>query len=230
MYPKRQVRPLVNDLLEVAVMMVLFSVKRGSKSSCWLCLCKLVFVFFIYCIILSLVRNEGLFALTNEQNTVKFQSIETYNGIFVPELPHQVEIYNRASIGEYLWNHLIEGKKELMPDGIVKRGNKTVEGLNFTYKTGKREALSTSQNVVLVVDGSTIPNQKETESWVKSVLLSHTPMTLFLVLLGNNNCSNRWILPYLASNGGPISAVFIVGDSSIIDHKEIFPWPLGVAT
>ncbi len=212
-----------------------FLVKRGLTSR-WFYLAKLVILFsLIYCTVLFLVRNDllrvTLFKRISQKSTSEeLQYIKTANGIIFTELHLQVEIYSRASLGEYLWNHLLEGKKELMPDGILKKGNKTVDGLSFTYQSGDSQAFPTSQNVVLVVDGSSTPNQKETESWLKRMLLSHSPRTLFLVILGNKNCSNQWIVPYLVSNGGPINAVFITGDSLLTDRKEIFPWVLGVAT
>jgi hypothetical protein len=57
----------------------------------------------------------------------------------------QVDIQSRAPIGEYLWNHLIEGKKELLSHQVIYKGTKT-----------------------------------------NDILISHTPKTLFLVILGDD--------------------------------------------
>ncbi|EFX63699.1 hypothetical protein DAPPUDRAFT_335115 [Daphnia pulex] len=66
----------------------------------------------------------------------------------------QVDIQSRAPIGEYLWNHLIEGKKELLSHQVIYKGTKTVNGINFTFQSGKSEIISYSPNLVLIIDGS----------------------------------------------------------------------------
>ncbi len=144
----------------------------------------------------------------------------------------QVDIQSRAPIGEYLWNHLIEGKKELLSHQVIYKGTKTVNGINFTFQSGKSEIISYSPNLVLIIDGSSSQQLKQEKMWLNDILISHTPKTLFLVILGDSDCSkNQWIIPYLFSNGGSIDAVFIVRrDKLITDESEIFQWPLGVAT
>lgn len=62
-------------------------------------------------------------------------------------IPHHIEIYNRASIGEYLLNYLIEGKKELQFDGVTKIGNKSMGGLSFSFISGNLKVIQ-----VLTVD------------------------------------------------------------------------------
>ncbi len=143
----------------------------------------------------------------------------------------QVDIQSRAPIGEYLWNHLIEGKKELLSHQVIYKGTKTVNGINFTFQSGKSEIISYSPNLVLIIDGSSQLKREKEKMWLDDILISHTPKTLFLVILGDHDCSkNQWIIPYLSSNGGSIDAVFIVRNKLITDENEIFQWPLGVAT
>jgi len=56
--------------------------------------------------------------------------------------------------------------------------------------------------------------------------LKHTAV----VLLGNEECANSWILPYMRSHGGQVDVAFIVYDSPLVDNKQFYQWPLGVAT
>ncbi|KAK3100987.1 hypothetical protein FSP39_000027 [Pinctada imbricata] len=51
-----------------------------------------------------------------------------------------------------------------------------------------------------------------------------------MVLLGDEQCNNDWIKPYLRRNGGLIQFVFLVYDSTEIDNEVFYQWPLGVAT
>ena len=185
------------------------------------------------CVILFFLRNiHGNEVLTDQQQ--KSESHITLNNIIsttaVPTYI-QVDIQSRAPIGEYLWNHIIEGKKELYltHHQDIYKGNKN--GVTFTFQSGKSEISSYSSNLVLIIDGSSQLKQKKEEMWLNDRLNSHTPKTLFIVILGDHNCTNnQWIIPYLSSNGGSIDAVFIVRDPFIKDDNEVFPWPLGVAT
>ncbi len=42
-----------------------------------------------------------------------------------------------------------------------------------------------------------------------------------LVVLGDEECHNSWINPYLVSNGGPVKKQ--------VENRVIYQWPLGVA-
>ncbi|XP_064557924.1 ribitol-5-phosphate xylosyltransferase 1 isoform X3 [Zonotrichia leucophrys gambelii] len=51
-----------------------------------------------------------------------------------------------------------------------------------------------------------------------------------VVLLGNEQCNNAWIQPYLKRNGGFVSLLFVTYDYAFVNEEDIFQWPLGVAT
>lgn len=144
----------------------------------------------------------------------------------------QVEIQSRTAIGEYLWNHLLEGKKELLSDQVTYKGNKVVDNLNFTFQSGNGEITITSNgNIVLVIDVSSQLKRSKEEKWLNNMLLLYPPKSIFLVILGDNACgNNEWLVPYLSSNGGPVNAAFMVWGSFLTDHNEVYQWPLGVAT
>ena len=49
------------------------------------------------------------------------------------------------------------------------------------------------------------------------------------MLLGSEDCDNRWLYQkYLPR--GKVVAVFVVYDDPEVNDKNIFQWPLGVAT
>lgn len=180
----------------------------------------------------NLFNNEISLQITSQKRSGVKISID--NEIITPIAPEflQVDIQSQTPIGEYLWNHLLEGTKEFIPDRATYKGNKVVDDLNFTFQSGDAEILiSPNSNVVLVIDGSSQLNQKKEELLLKNMLLFHPPKSLFLVILGDNACSNnKWIVRYLSSNGGPISATFMVRSSFLADENEVYQWPLGVAT
>ena len=51
-----------------------------------------------------------------------------------------------------------------------------------------------------------------------------------VVLLGSEQCTNDWISPYLRRHGGFVDVLFLVYDSPWVNDKDVFQWPLGVAT
>ncbi|KAK3927048.1 Ribitol-5-phosphate xylosyltransferase 1 [Frankliniella fusca] len=118
--------------------------------------------------------------------------------------------------------------------GFVKIGHLTTDDINFTFRWGPGVIQSTvptnTENLVLVLNGRAPEKISTAKQWIhylkKYPRLKHT----IIVLLGDEQCNNSWIVPYLRSNGGPIDAVFLVYDSTLVDDVEVFQWPLGVAT
>lgn len=207
---------------------MIFLVKYRAVRVCIKVLAPFVL---LNCAILFLLRNihgNGVLKEPSDRQQ-KFESHITISTTAATYI--QVDIQSRAPIGEYLWNHLIEGKKEFVTHKDIYKGNKTVNGVTFTFQSGISEMVSYSSNLVLIMDGSSQRKQKKEKMWIDDILISHTPKTLFLVILGDNNCSNnQWIIPYLSSNGGSFDAVFIVRDQFITNESQVFQWPLGVAT
>lgn len=192
-----------------------------------------IFVSIIFVILFTLeklLHRESVVHQSESPDNVKSSTTPTK----IPFLFH-VEIYSQSYEGEYLWNHLIEGKKELQEDGVTNLGKKIIEGIDLAYTSGSSEitphSINSNSAFVLVIDGSTLSKQNKAEMWINQVLQLNTPSKLFLVLYGNQVCSNQWITDLISANGGPVSAVFIIRDSTIINiSSEVYWWPLGVAT
>jgi hypothetical protein len=51
-----------------------------------------------------------------------------------------------------------------------------------------------------------------------------------VLLLGNEQCHNAWIKPYLTLADRRLRAVFLVYDSPLVNNIQFYQWPLGVAT
>lgn len=88
-------------------------------------------------------------------------------------------------------------------------------------------------SLVLVLNGR--EKQKVTYStrWlehVQTLVQSNTVSHVAVVLLGNEHCNNNWISPHLKRNGGFVDLLFVVYDSPWVNDKDVFQWPLGVAT
>ena len=87
-----------------------------------------------------------------------------------------------------------------------------------------------TRHVVLVLNGREPTKVNAAIIWLD--YLSQLPQLVnaAVVLLGNEQCDNRWIHKYMVMHGGLVKAVFLVYDSPEVDDENFFQWPLGVAT
>lgn len=88
-------------------------------------------------------------------------------------------------------------------------------------------------SLVLVLNGREQQKVSYSTRWlehVQTLVQSHTVSHVAVVLLGNEQCNNEWITPHLKRNGGFIDLLFLVYDSPWVNDKDVFQWPLGVAT
>lgn len=88
-------------------------------------------------------------------------------------------------------------------------------------------------SLVLVLNGREQQKVSYSTRWlehVQTLVLSNTVSHVAVVLLGNEHCNNDWIGPYLKRNGGFVELLFLVYDSPWVNDKDVFQWPLGVAT
>ncbi|XP_055336316.1 ribitol-5-phosphate xylosyltransferase 1-like isoform X1 [Paramacrobiotus metropolitanus] len=154
----------------------------------------------------------------------------------VPADPHPdftVDIYSDAAIGIYLWQHIFKASTTSKLGGSLLYGFHKVDGLSFRFRTGPALAATetiTEPHVVLVVNGRTEGKVLRARQWLEVTARSPLVENVGLVLLGNEQCNNEWLLWYLESSKYKIRVVFIVYDSTLVDGKRVFQWPLGVAT
>lgn len=84
--------------------------------------------------------------------------------------------------------------------------------------------------LVLVLNGREESKIAFARTWLD--YLSYLPIlrAAAVVMLGNENCNNDWLLPYMEFKGGRIKVAFLTYDSPLIDDVYFYQWPLGVAT
>uniref|UniRef100_A0A803KGB0 Ribitol xylosyltransferase 1 n=1 Tax=Xenopus tropicalis TaxID=8364 RepID=A0A803KGB0_XENTR len=149
-----------------------------------------------------------------------------------------VQIWGKAAIGLYLWQHILGGPLEPVDVTAPWREGKIREGsIDLSFITGPAVVPGyfsvESENVVLVLNGREEAKISFAVQWLyytKTLIESHKLKHLAVVLLGNEQCNNDWIRPYLKKNGGTVDLLFVVYDSTWINEDDVYQWPLGVAT
>ncbi|XP_068790526.1 ribitol-5-phosphate xylosyltransferase 1 isoform X1 [Struthio camelus] len=90
-----------------------------------------------------------------------------------------------------------------------------------------------ADNVVLVLNGREKAKIAYATQWLhyaQTLIQTHKIQHVAVVLLGNEQCNNEWIQPYLKRHGGFVNLLFVTYDYTLVNEEDIFQWPLGVAT
>ena len=145
-----------------------------------------------------------------------------------------VEIWGKAAIGLYLWQHIFDAPLNKVHGEFLKEGQMLIENVNFIFKTGPMITPKTvntdAKNVVLVINGREVKKIQFSVSWLEEIRKFKNLINFAVILLGNEQCRNDWLMPYMANKGGFIKFAFIVYDIPYRDNEVFFQWPLGVAT
>ena len=190
-----------------------------------------LFIFTVYVMITiysvySLLENTTGKQKSQEQHV----SVSSKAG-FQPEL--EVEVWGKAAIGLYFWEHIMEGNLKPKEAELVTWGEKIIDNVKFIFRTGPGIIPDTvpkdSQNIILILNGRVQEKIRFAEMWLKSLQLLPSVKNVAVVLLGNEQCNNNWLLPYMVRQGGLVNIAYIVYDIPNQDDT-IFQWPLGVAT
>ncbi|XP_069988064.1 ribitol-5-phosphate xylosyltransferase 1 isoform X1 [Penaeus vannamei] len=145
-----------------------------------------------------------------------------------------VEVWGKAAIGSYLWQHILEGEESLdetMPGATV--GELRMPAFVLRYRSGPGVIPETVPRdvkyLVLVVNGRTPEKIKDAKQWLNELKMWDMPPEILLVMLGNEKCDNEWVLNYVSPKG-PVVTVLLTYDDPRVDQKIFYQWPLGVAT
>ncbi|GFS09623.1 transmembrane protein 5-like [Elysia marginata] len=145
-----------------------------------------------------------------------------------------VEVWGKAAIGLYLWQHIFDADLEDRLNGVWRYGEKTVGTIKFRFRTGPGVVPSKvpreTEHLLMIINGREPSKIGAGKVWLDSLPAFPLLKNVIVVLLGNERCNNSWFHPYLVTNGGPVKALFVVYDSPDIDNINVFQWPLGVAT
>ncbi|KAJ8301086.1 LOW QUALITY PROTEIN: hypothetical protein KUTeg_020073 [Tegillarca granosa] len=190
--------------------------------------CQLFGLRFNYGSAISIIRNLLRHTVKNINNFFceLDQYFETKQNIIGPQYPLVKSLY--------LWEHIFNAELERRLGEVWSYGVKNIANIEFRFRTGPGVIISkvpkTTQNLVLILNGREESKINYSKQWLN--FLSNLPKlkNVAVVLLGNEECLNDWIHPYLKINGGIVKFVFLVYDSPEIDNKVFYQWPLGVAT
>ncbi|XP_022659656.1 UDP-D-xylose:ribitol-5-phosphate beta1,4-xylosyltransferase-like isoform X2 [Varroa destructor] len=145
-----------------------------------------------------------------------------------------VEVWGKAAIGNYLWEHIFAARLESRQEGAWHFGTKKISNIRFKYRTGPGIAPQTAPSdveyLILVLNGRSKDKISFARLWLDYLDNYPRLQHCIVILLGDEQCRNEWITRYMRSRGGKVDAAFIVYDSGLVDDHEFFQWPLGVAT
>ncbi|KAM9311680.1 ribitol-5-phosphate xylosyltransferase 1 [Gastrophryne carolinensis] len=178
-----------------------------------------------------------------EKSSKGLEAKEKWKSLIRPEshqepVELQVQIWGKAAIGHYLWEHILEGKLEPPEvhahwrEGKIRAGRTDLRFMTGPAVVPGYFAIETT-NVVLVLNGREEVKISFATQWLQytqTLVEGHKLHHVAVVLLGNEACKNDWVLPYLKKNGGFVELLFLVYDSTWINEEDVFQWPLGVAT
>ena len=202
-----------------------------------LTLLKLVgIVYFIFTAYALINIMRVYFEKSYKKDTISLNFKKTRHTKTKPDFKatHSVEIWGKAAIGLYLWQHIFEASLENTNGKFLRYGELQIENLKFRFHTGPSVTPQTVkqdvQNAILVINGRDPKKVKFASTWLKTLAKINQVNNLAVVLLGNEQCYNEWLMPFMARNGGIIKFAFIIYDVQYIDNVNFHPWPLGVAT
>ena len=190
-----------------------------------------LFIFTLY-IIITLYSAHSLLENTAEKQKRQEQdvSVRSTEGF---QVEVEVEVWGKAAIGLYFWEHIMEGNLKAKETELVRWGEKIIGNVRFIFRTGAGIIPETvprnSENIILILNGRVQEKIKFAEMWLKSLKLLPNIKKVVVMLLGNEQCNNDWLLPYMVKQGGLVNIAYIVYDIPNQDDT-IFQWPLGVAT
>ncbi|XP_070193466.1 ribitol-5-phosphate xylosyltransferase 1-like [Littorina saxatilis] len=145
-----------------------------------------------------------------------------------------VEVWGKAAIGLYLWEHIFQAELEERLNGVWSYGSKKIGAITFRFRTGPgvipSKVPKDTENVLLVLNGREASKVDFAKMWLDFLPSLPRLRNAAVVLLGNEQCRNSWLLPYLKLPGSRLRSVFLVYDSPLVDNVQFYQWPLGVAT
>lgn len=186
-----------------------------------------LFIFAVY-IIITLYSAYSLLENTSEKQKRREQEVSAKSTKI-----YEVEVWGKAAIGLYFWEHIIEGNLRDKEGELISLGEKTIDSIKFSFRTGPGIIPQTvprnSKNVILILNGRVQEKIKFAKMWLKSLQIFPNLKNVAILLLGNEQCNNNWLLPYMVQQGGLVNIAYIVYDIPN-ESNTIFQWPLGVAT
>ncbi|CAH1783807.1 unnamed protein product [Owenia fusiformis] len=216
------------------------------KTKVKICLCLVIFIYLcvtVYCLYAMLKRDkvpqEGWDSIENKFGPIQTQpSVKKHDiisrGARNGKQVHIVEVWGKAAIGLYFWEHIMNAELESKMGGVWSYGQKMVKNIQFRFRTGPgvlpNKVPRDTNNLILVINGREPSKVKAAKIWLNELQTFPLLKNVAVILLGNEQCNNDWINEYMIINGGLVKMVFLVYDSPQVDNDAFYQWPLGVAT
>ncbi|XP_029062520.1 ribitol-5-phosphate xylosyltransferase 1 isoform X2 [Monodon monoceros] len=186
----------------------------------------------------STLRSEEWNPWEEDEKNEQKHRLQILNKSTKEKKDFHVQIWGKAAIGLYLWEHIFEGLLE--PTDVTaqrREGNLIVGRTHYSFITGPAVVpgyfSADENNVVLILNGREKAKVFYATQWLlyaQNLVQTQKLQHLAVVLLGNEHCNNEWINQFLKRNGGSVELLFIIYDSPWINNMDVFQWPLGVAT
>ncbi|XP_036373377.1 ribitol-5-phosphate xylosyltransferase 1 isoform X2 [Megalops cyprinoides] len=151
---------------------------------------------------------------------------------------YKVQIWGKAAIGLYLWEHILEGPLSPSdPTAQWREGEVQSGKITFSFYTGpaviQGHVPLDTDSVVLVLNGREERKVSYATQWLlhaQALVQAGSVSRAAVLLLGNERCANDWLRPFLKRHGGFVDPLFLVYDSPWVNDQDVYQWPLGVAT
>lgn len=150
---------------------VLFILKPEMKT-----LCKLTVVAFPTVYVVATLYIAYRLFLVNHSNysTRGYNDDKDPTSVLLPSkpplLPLNVEIWGKAAISIFLWEHILKGELVEEQGGFVKVGHLSTDDINFTFRWGPGIIQSTvptdTENLVLVLNGRAQEKISTAKQWL----------------------------------------------------------------
>eukprot|EP00041_Stephanoeca_diplocostata_P039329 m.1613910 g.1613910 ORF g.1613910 m.1613910 type:complete len:255 (+) comp25369_c0_seq2:397-1161(+) len=165
-------------------------------------------------------------------------------------IPLDVEVWSKAAIGNYFWEHIFEQSTDVDPtltmtqSGVWTSSTPSPADLHSTgpscsnrsvrirFRTGyglqhqvvQQHASRKVANVILILNGHEPALAQRAASWLDIIPTIAGIKHVGLIVHGSETCNNDWLLPYLRSAAYNIRFVFITYNTPMIDNVSIFQW------
>ena len=127
------------------------------------------------------------------------------NGDLTPE-GSTVEIWGKAAIGNYFWKHIFEGSLVKDDTFLLERDTMVISGIRLKFTTGPylipHTANKNVRNLVMILNARSTNKIAFSRTWMDALFdeKQFPKLTnLGVVVLGDEECNNRWLDRYFAS-------------------------------
>lgn len=149
----------------------------------------------------------------------------------------QVEIWSKAAIGQYVWEHIIRGNIEPRSNQFYIEGRTQIDSILFTFRSGPSlrvqnlQSFTFIKNLILIVNWRNQNKINYSIPWLETAIRSDYIQNIGIIALGNEQCNNEWFIERYSFELSKIQFLFIVYDWNRINNNDkIYQWPLGIAT